>query len=85
MSDNIMVAQVNETVAFLKSVYEQTPEVGIILGSGLGNLATKIEVEKAIPYNEIPHFPVSTVKGHSGKLIFGQLAGKKVVALSGTE
>ena len=83
MSDKNIVQQVNDTVAFLKSIYTHTPEVGIVLGSGLGNLASKIEVEKAIPYTEIPHFPVSTVKGHSGKLIFGELAGKKVVALSG--
>ena len=59
------------------------PEVGIILGTGLGGLVEHIEVVEAIPYAEIPNFPVSTVEGHSGKLIFGTLGGKKVVAMQG--
>ncbi|MBZ4187553.1 purine-nucleoside phosphorylase [Niabella beijingensis] len=78
-----VVEQVQETVAFLRSRYPETPEVGIVLGSGLGNFAAHIRVEAEVPYSEIPHFPVSTVKGHSGKLIFGELAGKKVVAMAG--
>ena len=60
-----------------------TPEVGIILGTGLGGLVEKIEIEHSIPYAEIPHFPVSTVEGHSGRLIMGVLGGKKVVAMQG--
>ncbi len=59
------------------------PEVGIILGTGLGGLVEHIEIVEAIPYAEIPNFPVSTVEGHSGKLIFGLLGGKKVVAMQG--
>ena len=60
-----------------------TPEVGIILGTGLGGLVEKIEIEHSIPYSEIPNFPVSTVEGHSGRLIMGVLGGKKVVAMQG--
>ncbi|WP_300598934.1 purine-nucleoside phosphorylase [Niabella sp.] len=82
MSESI-VEQVRETVAFLQAQYPETPEVGIVLGSGLGNFAAAISVEKEVPYTDIPNFPVSTVKGHSGKLIFGTLAGKKVVAMAG--
>lgn len=78
-----MVEQVQETVAFLQAQYPESPEVGIVLGSGLGNFAAAITVEKEVPYTDIPNFPVSTVKGHSGKLIFGTLAGKKVVAMAG--
>lgn len=79
----IAVQQLNETVSFLKSQYTGQPQIGVVLGSGLGNFAQKIEVEKEVPYSAIPHFPVSTVKGHSGKLIFGEVGGKKVIAMSG--
>ncbi|WP_018628553.1 purine-nucleoside phosphorylase [Niabella aurantiaca] len=82
MSESI-VEQVRETVAFLQAQYPVAPEVGIVLGSGLGNFAAAITVEKEVSYTAIPNFPVSTVKGHSGKLIFGELAGKKVVAMAG--
>lgn len=78
-----VIEQVNETVDFLKSRYGETPYVGIILGSGLGNFVEKIQIEAEVPYTDIPNFPVSTVKGHSGKLIFGELSGKKIVAMSG--
>ncbi len=59
------------------------PEVGIVLGSGLGGLANGITVEYAIPYSEIPNFPVSTVAGHKGQLLFGGIAGRRVVAMQG--
>ena len=72
-----IVEKVNETVDFLKSEYDLQPQVGVILGSGLGNFVQKIKIEKEVPYEQIPHFPVSTVKGHSGRLIFGEVAGKK--------
>ncbi len=72
-----------ETVSFLRQQYAATPQVGIVLGSGLGNFASSIEVEAEVPYGQIPHFPVSTVEGHSGKLIFGKIAGKTVVAMAG--
>lgn len=78
-----IVERVSETASFLKEQYNVQPEVAVILGSGLGNFAQKIIVEKEVSYSQIPHFPVSTVKGHSGKLTFGELAGKKIVAMSG--
>jgi len=70
-----------------KSIREKTnkfvPQVGIILGTGLGGLVKEISVEFSLAYSEIPNFPVSTVQGHSGKLIFGELGGKKVIAMQG--
>ena len=79
-----MLEQINFTT---KSILEKTnnfkPEVGIILGTGLGGLVKEIKAEFVIPYEEIPNFPVSTVEGHSGKLIFGELGGKKVMAMQG--
>lgn len=75
--------QLKETTSFLQSQYPTRPTVGIVLGSGLGNLAREMTVEKEISYSNIPHFPVSTVEGHSGKLMFGTLGGKKVVAMGG--
>ena len=59
------------------------PEIGIVLGTGLGSLANQIEAEVKISYDDIPHFPVSTVQSHAGELVIGKLAGKNVVALSG--
>ena len=59
------------------------PEVGIVLGSGLGGLANGITIQHAISYSEIPNFPVSTVKGHKGQLLFGSIAGRRVVAMQG--
>lgn len=78
-----ILQQIQETVSYLKTRYGAMPEVGIVLGSGLGNFTREIEIEAEVPYGEIPHFPVSTVEGHSGRLIFGELAGKKVVAMAG--
>lgn len=82
MAENV-VEKLNETVAYLKSRYAHIPVVGIVLGSGLGNLVNEIKIEQEVAYTDVPNFPVSTVKGHSGKLIFGELSGKKVVAMSG--
>jgi purine-nucleoside phosphorylase len=79
-----IIQELNETVAYIRSVHPgDTPKVGIVLGSGLGNLSREIKVEKEIPYEAIPHFPVSTVEGHQGRLIFGTLSGKPVAVLSG--
>ncbi|MDP3352141.1 MAG: purine-nucleoside phosphorylase [Flavobacteriaceae bacterium] len=75
--------KVQETVEFLKSKGITKPEYGIILGTGLGSLVDNIEVEIRLPYEEILNFPVSTVEGHSGELIFGNLGGKKVLAMKG--
>jgi purine-nucleoside phosphorylase len=77
------IEQLKETTSFIKKIYSEKPEIGIVLGSGLGNLAKEIIVEKEISYDDIPHFPVVTVEGHQGKLIFGKLSGKNVVAMSG--
>jgi len=78
-----MVTKINEAVNFIKSKYSLSPEIGIVLGSGLGSFTKEISIELEIPYSDIPHFPVSTVQGHSGKLIFGELSGKKIVAMAG--
>lgn len=75
--------KLDETVAFLRARSKATPEVALILGSGLGPLADRIGSPTRIPYEEIPHFPRSTVEGHSGILVFGELAGRRVVALKG--
>lgn len=75
--------QIQQAVEFIKGEYPVRPLAGIVLGSGLGNLASEIRVEKEIAYNEIPNFPLSTVEGHQGKLIFGTLSGKTVAAMSG--
>jgi purine-nucleoside phosphorylase len=75
--------QVRETVTFLQSKISARPEVGIILGSGLGDFGAEIEVELSIPYAEIPHFPVSTVDGHQGTLLFGRVSGRQVVVMAG--
>lgn len=78
-----MLKQIYDAVAFIRSKYAGQPVAGIILGSGLGSFASEIEAECEIPYGDIPNFPISTVEGHSGRLIFGTLGGKKVVAMSG--
>ena len=75
--------QLNEAVKYLKKQYKETPHVGIVLGSGLGNFIKELNVEKEIPYDEIPNFPTSTVEGHKGKLVFGELSGKKVICMAG--
>lgn len=80
---SLLTDQLNETVRYIKSQYAARPEVGIVLGSGLGNLVNEMKVEKEIPYEVIPHFPVSTVEGHHGKLILGELGGKKIVCMAG--
>jgi len=74
---------IQETVRFIKERVPQPPEVGIVLGTGLGGLVREIRIETELGYREIPHFPVSTVEGHDGKLIFGFIGGKRVVAMQG--
>ena len=75
--------QLKETKLYLRKFTSMKPEVGIVLGTGLGGLAKEIEVETEIAYTDLPHFPVSTVETHAGKLIFGRLGGKRVVAMQG--
>lgn len=78
-----MVNQLNDTVNFIKSKGITTPEIGIILGTGLGGLITEIDIITELPYDTIPHFPVSTVESHHGKLIYGTVSGKKVIVMQG--
>jgi len=72
-----------KTADYLKQQVDYTPEYAIVLGSGLGSLVEDIQVDKEISYKDIPNFPVSTVKGHKGSLIFGTLSGKKILAMNG--
>ncbi len=78
-----IIEKLEETVSVIKEYYGDTPEVGIVLGSGLGNFKEEMDIECEIPYLDIPHFPESTVEGHSGTMIFGTLGGKKVVCMAG--
>lgn len=75
--------QINETVSFIRKHTKMKPEIGIILGTGLGGLVKELKTETILDYDKIPHFPVSTVESHSGKLIFGTLSGKNIVAMQG--
>jgi purine-nucleoside phosphorylase len=77
------VAKIEQAVSYIKEQAGRVPEVGLILGSGLGVLADEIENAVAIDYKDIPHFPVSTVEGHAGRLVIGTLSGKSVVAMQG--
>lgn len=78
-----MWEKVQETVSFIKEKTNFTPEYGVILGSGLGSFTDDIQIEFTLPYNEIPNFPISTVQGHKGALVFGTIDDKKVVAMQG--
>jgi purine-nucleoside phosphorylase len=78
-----LIEQLNQTTSFIKKIFPGKPQVGMVLGSGLGNMAKEIIIEQEIPYESIPNFPVSTVEGHQGKLIFGKLRGKCIVAMAG--
>ena len=78
-----MLERIQETAAFLKDKMHTRPETAIILGTGLGSLVNEIEDKYEISYETIPHFPISTVEGHSGKLIFGKLGKKDILAMQG--
>jgi len=75
--------QVSETVAYIRSKTEQKPEIGLVLGSGLGAFADALEESVFIPYQEAPHFTVSTAPGHMGRLVIGKLAGKTILCMQG--
>jgi purine-nucleoside phosphorylase len=77
------IKEIKEATDFIKGEIDFKPEVGIILGTGLGALVDDIKIEHSISYKDIPNFPVSTVETHSGHLIFGELSGKKVIAMNG--
>src|SRR6056297_2067669 len=78
-----MLEKIKATASFIKEKINASPEIGIILGTGLGGLAKEIEILESIAYNEIPDFPVSTVEGHAGRLIYGKLGNKEVLAMQG--
>jgi purine-nucleoside phosphorylase len=78
-----MLKTIKETVSFIKSKIDLQPEIGIILGTGLGGMVNEIDIDTVLEYEDIPNFPVSTVESHHGKLIFGKLNGKKIVAMQG--
>lgn len=77
------LAAIDEATDHLRALGAGSPEVGIVLGTGLGALVGDIEIDQAVDYATIPHFPVSTVESHSGRLIFGRLEGRSVVAMQG--
>jgi purine-nucleoside phosphorylase len=77
------IRKLQRTADFIKKTYPCEPSIGIVLGSGIGNLSREIDIEFQIDYSSIPDFPVSTVKGHNGQLIFGKLQGKRIVAMAG--
>jgi len=78
-----MLKLINQTVQYLKEKGFDQPEIGIILGTGLGKLIDEIDIIKEVSYNHIPNFPTATVEFHKGKLIFGELTGKKVIVMQG--
>ncbi|MCI1519663.1 MAG: purine-nucleoside phosphorylase, partial [Prevotella sp.] len=78
-----MLEKIQETASWLKTRMKTNPKIAIILGTGLGQLASEITDSYEFPYTDIPNFPVSTVQGHAGKLIFGKLGGKDIMAMDG--
>ena len=78
-----MLEQIKNTADFLKNKTNFNPKIGIILGSGLGSFVDEVDIKFSFSYDEIPNFPISTVEGHSGKLIFGTVKGKEVVVMQG--
>lgn len=83
MAEESIVLKVEDAVSYLKEKLPFAPEIGLILGSGLGVMADTLEHATVIPYAEIPHFPVSTVEGHASELVAGEIAGRKVVVMKG--
>ena len=78
-----MLEKIKQTVEFLRSKVSEMPDTAVILGTGLGSLVDFMTDKQYIAYKDIPNFPVSTVEGHSGNLIFGRLGGKPVIAMQG--
>src|SRR5690349_1520053 len=78
-----MYEKLTEAARFLQPYHTSGARIGVVLGSGLGNFVQEIKTDHEIPYESIPHFPVSTVEGHHGKLIFGSIGGKPIIAMAG--
>ncbi|MEY3922006.1 MAG: hypothetical protein RL634_1767 [Bacteroidota bacterium] len=78
-----LLQKINAATSFIQSSCSEQPLIGVVLGSGLGGFTEEMIVEHSINYSDIPHFPVSTVEGHSGKMLIGRMAGKLIVVLSG--
>lgn len=78
-----LIEKIEESVADIRKQTDFAADIGIILGTGLGSIADRIEEQASVPYEEITHFPLSTVEFHAGRLIFGRLSGKKVIAMQG--
>ena len=78
-----LYSNLKEAFDFIKSKSKYNPSIGLVLGSGLGAIAEQIEDPEYYPYSEIPHFPISTVSGHKGRLVIGKLQGKEVIAMEG--
>jgi len=75
--------KLTESTSYLKKFCTNNPKIGVVLGSGLGNFTKEIQIDAEVDYDDIPHFPVSTVEGHHGKLIFGLIDGKPIIAMAG--
>jgi len=78
-----LITMINETLEVIREKTSKNYDIGIILGTGLGGLVKDIQIEHQIEYSQLPHFPLSTVESHQGRLIFGKLSGKDVVAMQG--
>ncbi|MBT3208412.1 MAG: purine-nucleoside phosphorylase [Bacteroidetes bacterium] len=78
-----MLEKIKETATYIKNIIKSEPQIGVILGTGLGGLVEEMKIEHIIDYKDIPNFPVSTVKGHHSRLIFGEFSGKKLIAMQG--
>lgn len=81
--EKTLLDKIRETSSFILDKIKEAPDTAVILGTGLGELVNHIEISKELEYKDIPNFPVSTVEGHSGKLIFGKLGGKYIMAMQG--
>ena len=80
---NALLEQIEETVDFLSSKLDQSPKIGMITGTGLGNLTQRVSIDFRFPYGKIPHFPTSTTAGHKGALVTGMLGEKPIMAMEG--
>src|SRR4030095_13385793 len=83
LMERTILEQLTETTAYIKTKYSGELSVGIVLGSGLGDFIKNLDIEFEIPYSSLPHFPISTVKGHDSKLFFGKINGRSVVVMAG--